>query len=278
MTRAGRAVRIQFVLIATVIYHAMALHLPSWALKAINKICRNYLWRGRKEALGGHCLIAWPKVARPKELGGLGIPDIKNLNRALRLRWLWLRKTELSKPWVSLPFQANADLEAFFSMAVVTEIGDGTNTLFWQDRWLFGKSVGDLAPTLSTLIPTRIANKRFVAEALNNWRWVSDMHGTVTVQVVLGSAYGNLGHQTNAVSSCGWSLTIAAGQLIGWRVATSHTRIDALCVIKRRKPSTTYLSPASFLTNSGVFYCSELALQGCLLNPLKHPLTNGGEG
>jgi hypothetical protein len=38
------------------------------------------------------------------------------------------------------------------------------------------------------------------------------------------------------------------------------------------------LSPASFLTNYGVFYCSELALQGCLLNPLKHTLTNGGEG
>jgi hypothetical protein len=155
LTRAGRAVQVQFVLIATVIYHAMALDLPTWALKSINKICRNYLWRGRKEALGGHCLIAWPKVARPKELGGLGIPDIKNLNRALRLRWLWLRKTEPSKPWASLPFQANADLEAVFSMAVVTEIGDGTNTLFWQDRWLFGKSIGDLAPTLAALIPTK---------------------------------------------------------------------------------------------------------------------------
>jgi hypothetical protein len=85
MTRAGRAMQVQFVLIAIVIYHAMALDLPTWALKATNKICQNYLWRGRKEALGGHCLIAWPKVARPKELGRLGILDIKNLNQALRL-------------------------------------------------------------------------------------------------------------------------------------------------------------------------------------------------
>jgi hypothetical protein len=152
MTRAGRAVQVQFMLIATVIYHAIALDLPTWALKAINKICQNYFWRGQKEALGGHCLIAWPKVARTKELDGLGIPNIKNLNWALRLRRLWLRKIEPSKPWVSLPFQANADLEAFFSMVVVTEIGDGTNTLFWQDRWLFGKSIGDLSPTLSALI------------------------------------------------------------------------------------------------------------------------------
>jgi hypothetical protein len=70
MTRANRVVHVQFVMTATVIYHAMALDLLPWTDKAINKIHRNYLWQGRKEALGGHCLIAWPKVTRPKELGG----------------------------------------------------------------------------------------------------------------------------------------------------------------------------------------------------------------
>jgi hypothetical protein len=108
----------------------MDLDFSTWALKAINKICQNYLWRGRKEALGGHCLITWPKVTRPMELRGLGIPDLKNLNGALRLSWLWLRKIEPNKPWTSFSFQANADLKAFFSMVVVTEIGDDTNTLF----------------------------------------------------------------------------------------------------------------------------------------------------
>jgi hypothetical protein len=42
---------------------------------------------------GGHCLIAWPKVARPKELGGLGSSDLQSLNWSLRVRWLWLKKT-----------------------------------------------------------------------------------------------------------------------------------------------------------------------------------------
>jgi hypothetical protein len=88
MTRAERVIHVQFVLTTTVIYHAMALDLPPWADKAINKIRRNYMWRGRKDASGGHCLIAWPKVTRPKELGGLGISDLKHLNWALRLRWL----------------------------------------------------------------------------------------------------------------------------------------------------------------------------------------------
>ncbi|GJN03259.1 hypothetical protein PR202_ga20684 [Eleusine coracana subsp. coracana] len=40
------------------------------------------MWRGRKEAKGGHCLIVWPKVTRPKELGGLGISDLQRLSVA----------------------------------------------------------------------------------------------------------------------------------------------------------------------------------------------------
>jgi hypothetical protein len=130
-------------------------------------------------------LITWPKVTRPKELVGLGIPDLKNLNGALRLWWLWLRKTEPNKPWASFPFQANADLKAFFSMEVVTEIGDGTNTLFWQDRWLFGKTINEIAPIISTFVPTRIANRRNVFEAMSGLRWVNDIHGIVTVHVLL---------------------------------------------------------------------------------------------
>jgi hypothetical protein len=46
------------VLTATVIYHAMALDMPNWMFKSIDKIRRSYLWRGRKEAKGGHCLVA----------------------------------------------------------------------------------------------------------------------------------------------------------------------------------------------------------------------------
>jgi hypothetical protein len=65
LTRAGRKVLVQFLLTSMLIYLVMAMDLPPLALKAIDKIRRGFLWKGRKEVKGGHCLIAWPKVTHP---------------------------------------------------------------------------------------------------------------------------------------------------------------------------------------------------------------------
>jgi hypothetical protein len=68
MNRAGRTVHMQYVMTAKIIYTAMAIDPPPWAFKAIEKMQKGFVWRGGKEARGGHCLLAWPNVARPKEL------------------------------------------------------------------------------------------------------------------------------------------------------------------------------------------------------------------
>jgi len=177
MTRAGRAVQVQYVLTAMMVYLSMATELPSWAIKAIDKIRRGFLWRGRKEANGGHCLLAWPKVCRSRELGGLGISDLKSLGFALRVRWPWLKKSEPNKPWASLPLQISKEMECFLSMAVITEVGDGANTLFWKDKWLAGKNIQDIAPHVYALVSRRTAARRSVLEALINEKWIEDIQG-----------------------------------------------------------------------------------------------------
>jgi hypothetical protein len=64
------------------------------------------------------------------------------------------------------------ELHIFISMA--SEVGDGRDTLFWQDRWLMGQRLEDLAPLVVAMVPKRVANKRAVAEALDNSSWVRD--------------------------------------------------------------------------------------------------------
>jgi hypothetical protein len=130
MNRAGRAVHTQFVMTTKIIYTTIALDLPLWAIKAIEKIIRAFLWKGRKEINGGHCLLAWNKVARPKELGGLGLFDLRNLRWALRARWPWLQLTEPDKPWSQFQIQVPKEVQSLIDMAVFTHVGEGSNTKF----------------------------------------------------------------------------------------------------------------------------------------------------
>jgi hypothetical protein len=60
---------------------------------------------------------------------------------------LWLQKTSPEKAWVSFQLQFLDQVKSLFDLALVSEVGDGSNTLFWCDRWLLGQRLVDLAPT-----------------------------------------------------------------------------------------------------------------------------------
>jgi hypothetical protein len=68
------------------------------------------------------------------QLGGLRISSLKELGWALRMRWLWIEKIDPNRPWSALPICMLDKVRAFFSVAMQAEIGDGSSTLFWQDR------------------------------------------------------------------------------------------------------------------------------------------------
>jgi hypothetical protein len=43
--------------------------------------------------------VAWRSVCLPKELGGLGVVELRRLGVALRLRWEWLHRTDPARSW-----------------------------------------------------------------------------------------------------------------------------------------------------------------------------------
>ena len=185
MNRAGRLVMVRVVLTVVPIYLSIAMDLPKWFLKAIDKKRRGFLWKGQEQANGGNCLVAWERVQRPLEYGGLGIHNLELLGCALRIRWLWAEKTDPSRPWAGLPVQVPRKAQALFNIAVDAIVGNGEKIQFWTDRWLNGHTLAELAPNLFNAVPKRTAKRRTVAQALQNRKWVDDIRGARTVPVLV---------------------------------------------------------------------------------------------
>lgn len=57
------------------IYHLIVFPLAAWARMKIDKIRKSFLWNGDETTNGGHRLVNWPTVNRPKDLRGLGVTD-----------------------------------------------------------------------------------------------------------------------------------------------------------------------------------------------------------
>ncbi|KAE8814645.1 Serine/threonine-protein kinase SMG1 [Hordeum vulgare] len=105
MNKAGRLALVKSVLSAIPIHQMLALAPPKKTLKQLEKIQRGFLWAGRAAAQGGHCHVNWRAVSRPLTLGGLGIRDLERTGLALRLRWLWLSRTDANRAWQGLDLQ-----------------------------------------------------------------------------------------------------------------------------------------------------------------------------
>jgi len=69
-------------------------------------------------------------------------------------------------------------------MAVETVIGNGKNTRFWTDCWLAGQSFKQTLPNLFNAIAVR-ARKRTVYDTITGGRWISDIRGALSVQVLI---------------------------------------------------------------------------------------------
>lgn len=86
-----------------------------------------------------------------------------------------MKKTDPNLPWATFHIPVQKCAQAFFSIAVVSEVGNGAATLFWSDRWIQGQRIADLAPQVFATVPKMRISKRTVHEALTDHSWVMDI-------------------------------------------------------------------------------------------------------
>ena len=128
--------------------------------------------------------MAWETVCAPKWAGGLGLPNLKWLNVAMQARWPWLQRTDPSWPWSEFDIDVPTGSRQLFQAAARWKIGDGRGTKFWEDRWLDGFRVQELAPTIYDRVQPSTKSERTVAQALTNSAWASDVGPELLAQAL----------------------------------------------------------------------------------------------
>jgi hypothetical protein len=156
MSRAGRTTLVKVTLSAILVHISIAVKVSPWIFRAIDKLRRGFIWTGSDSAVGGKCMVAWTKVARPTELGGLGVLDLTTLGYALRLRWEWLQRTDPDHIWTPLPSKTDRVIQAMFHSSVTVQVGNGIQAKFWSDRWIDGNSLESSHPHLVAAVSKRV--------------------------------------------------------------------------------------------------------------------------
>lgn len=145
----------------------------------------------------GKCMVAWKVCTRPKELEGLGITDLKLTAMAFEAKWLWLQKVDAERAWANLAIKQFVEAMAFFRASTYTIVGNGQNTLFWQDSWINGVSFRTMARTLLNFISKRAIRQMTVATALMNRAWVRSISVGISIPAI--AEYLQLWHAINDI-------------------------------------------------------------------------------
>ncbi|CAN1841739.1 Putative ribonuclease H protein At1g65750 [Linum perenne] len=158
LSLAGRVTLASSVLNAIPAYAMQTSLLPAYICDSIDRKIRNFIWGSTEGARKIHN-INWETVCKPKKLGGLGLRNARDLNKAFLMKIVWGLLTHPTDLWakVMIGKYLKKTPEGFvlarksgFSAiwrgilkvwpnvvnGIQQSIGDGRSTRFWTDRWV----------------------------------------------------------------------------------------------------------------------------------------------
>uniref|UniRef100_A0A453RPF2 Uncharacterized protein n=1 Tax=Aegilops tauschii subsp. strangulata TaxID=200361 RepID=A0A453RPF2_AEGTS len=169
MNKAGRLAFVKSVLSAMPIHQLVVLAPPKKTLKLLEKIERGLLWAGRAKANSGNCQLTGGAFAGLSPWVALvsttwSVPD--SSAHALAMASC----VDDGRGWSCLDAQFSREERAFFFASTTTMVGNGQRALFWEDRWINGPAIGEIAPLVYACIPKRHRKPRMVEASLHENR------------------------------------------------------------------------------------------------------------
>lgn len=178
---------------------------PVSIMEEIEKIVRLFLW-GTRDGVRKIHLLSFEGVCLPKEFGGLGIKQAREINLALLCKWFWRLKQD--RLWVrllkekygsvlggiypkerKLPFGVTvwrglSYVFVLYNCLTGMKVGNGSFTKFWLDKWCIGFSLANMFPELfeSSCMKTCSVKDVFNPGQVGLDRWTSGIDPMVAVR------------------------------------------------------------------------------------------------
>jgi hypothetical protein len=180
----GRVTLLNSVLSAIPMYWMSVYRLPAKIRHKIDKIRRKFLWHGGNSTRKKYPLVSWDVVCRSKDQGGLGIIDLKLMNKSLLAKW-WIRFLDPSVqgkwkdilrskygtstgPSICSPFWRSILKDRpIIDLGLNKNIGNGKSTAFWLDRWHSEIALQHLYPNLFSICTDRFISVAQVFSVTN---------------------------------------------------------------------------------------------------------------
>lgn len=121
-----------------------AFALPVGSCKAIDRLCREFLWGDTDDKKRVH-LVNWNDVCKTKNSGGLGLRKAADFNQALRAKLAWQMAVNSNKLWVQVLRNKYVKGGDFFTAPIRANsswgwrsIGKGMNLIELGTTWQVG--------------------------------------------------------------------------------------------------------------------------------------------
>ncbi|WMV19021.1 hypothetical protein MTR67_012406 [Solanum verrucosum] len=147
--------------------------IPAGVVQRLDKLRRGFLWQGNKKRKGYH-LVKWKVMITGKKQGGLGIKNLKNQSKALKLKWLWRYAHEPHSMWSKVIKLKYGEMDSWVTKEATNPYGvtvwrsirnwwpflrnhttitvhNGVRTQFWKDRWLGNQNLSEIFPDIFDL-------------------------------------------------------------------------------------------------------------------------------
>jgi hypothetical protein len=153
----SRLTLIKSCLASVPVYLLSFIKFPKWAIRLLETQMTHCLWNNSEECHMYH-LANWQHVAMEKDFGGLGVPNLRDLNICLLGSWVRRYAQDKDKLWRELIdfkydtnnrnlFFCNANGVSNFWKGVLWaahvvkmgyrwRLGNGRNVRFWEDVWV----------------------------------------------------------------------------------------------------------------------------------------------